>query len=316
MATSKERVAEEIARIKARLDRLARSPQLANSSLENASLKVKNAAGDTTMIIGTQYDGTAVAAVVNGPTPPTPYPPQVSLIPNGAVVTWSGQFADPQPGFTSPVVVPMDFARIDIHANDTPTWTINPGTKYGEILAPGGGTTTVSVRNKSTWGVPVPVSNLYWKFVCVSLTGKMSTPSDYSFPGTVPNATDVDYVNAGINAVSDYVDQKVALTVAKTDTGWQSLGGLNGWSSSISYRVKNEYCTVVGLAQKASGSQVSGQAAVQLPTNARPTAQLYLTSSFAGTMIPEVNVKTDGTISVNTVNLAGGFTIHAVFPVG
>lgn len=171
MASSTERLAERLQAMEDRVTQVGRSPQLGNSSLENTSLKVKNAAGSTTMIIGQQFDGSAMAAVVNGPVPPIPAAPTVVGITGGYQVSWNGKFVDPQAGWTSPVVAPMDFARVDIHVDTTSGFTPSLATKVGEIVGPGGGMVTVGSTSTSA------SSTRYVKLVSVSEAGKSSAAS-------------------------------------------------------------------------------------------------------------------------------------------
>lgn len=211
MPTSIERVAEQIAALKARLDRVARSPQLANSSIENANLKVKNAGGATTLIVGQQYDGTAVAATVNGPNPPIPSAPTLAAYPGGTRVTWDGTFVDPQAGFTSPVVAPMDLHRIDVHEGTTSTFTPTVSTKRGEIAGIGGALAIATSQTTNT-------STRFYRLVATTLAGKASAASTAASTSVELGATAND-LQATLDYLQSQIDSLQSQINAKSDNG-------------------------------------------------------------------------------------------------
>jgi hypothetical protein len=198
VSTSIDRVAEQLAALKARLDRVSRSPQLANSSIENANLKVKNAGGATTLIVGQQYDGTAVAATVNGPNPPVPSAPTLAAYPGGTRVTWDGSFVDPQAGFTSPVVAPMDLHRVDVHEGTTSTFTPSLSTKRGEIAGIGGALAIASSQTANT-------STRFYRLVATTLAGKVSAASTAAST-SVELAATINTVNSGDSSLQSQIN--------------------------------------------------------------------------------------------------------------
>lgn len=91
-------------------DRIQRKqPNLGFSTIDGGALQANDHDGALTMIIGTQYDGTNTAAVVTGPTPPTPTLPMVTAGSGSLRVYWDGTFEDG-------AVAPMDFARVLVYA--------------------------------------------------------------------------------------------------------------------------------------------------------------------------------------------------------
>lgn len=164
MVTSTERLAQQIQALRTRLDGLARTPQLTNSSIDNGALQLVTS-GQVSGIVGTQFDGTTGAVVVAGPKPPIPTAPTVTTVIGGIKVAWDGKFVDPQPTFTSPVVAPMDFARVDIEVSTDPTF---PEVRlvHGSISSAAGGEVTISW---TTAGTP-----LYVRLKTVSGAGKFS----------------------------------------------------------------------------------------------------------------------------------------------
>lgn len=192
-----DRIARQLAHLRERVDRASRTPQLANSSVENGALRVKNATGQLTMVIGQQHDGTAGAAVVAGPTPPTPSAPTLTPLPGGVLVRWDGTFVDPQTGWASPVVAPMDFARVEIHVSATAAFTPSSTTMRGEIATPAGGALTAittSTADSVTW---------YVKLRALSQAGKSSAASaevTATFSGVATSA-EVNALKARVTAL-------------------------------------------------------------------------------------------------------------------
>jgi hypothetical protein len=154
---------KRLARMIVRLERnmLALSvPQLHRSSIENGAVREYESSESGTTLgsqMGRQFDGTHVAASINGPTPPTPTAPAVTPAIGGLLVHWDGLWLeDPlYPG--APVIVPMDFSRIEIHARDT----ITPGlfdalgadTLQATIETPRGCTVFIGLPNEISYDV-------------------------------------------------------------------------------------------------------------------------------------------------------------------
>jgi hypothetical protein len=148
------------------LDRRVRAmsaPQLAYSSIEDGNVQEYD--GDDTLvgIIGKQFDGTHIAASVNGPIPPRPGEPTVTAGVESLVVAWNGLLD------TAGVFIPMDFLRVDVHMSAAGSgFTPDDSTRIGAITSPRGGELTIAR----------PAGVEFWfKLVMVSQSGKMSTPS-------------------------------------------------------------------------------------------------------------------------------------------
>lgn len=143
--------------------RSMRTPQLANSSVEDGALRV-NASEQTVMQIGQQYDGTYTAATLTGPTPPTPSNPVLTNFAGGIGVQWDGLFA----ADGAVAVAPMDFAGVDVvvTANSTDDPIATPPTT--RLSSPRGGSAFLALA-----------AGTYWVWLVTRTTaGKASVPSN------------------------------------------------------------------------------------------------------------------------------------------
>lgn len=86
---------------------LAGRSQLNHSSLENTAIPVYDGDGQERLRIGAQDDGTHAVVYVQGPPPPRPTAPIVSVDGPVVRVRWDGELMGGH--------IPEDFARIDVH---------------------------------------------------------------------------------------------------------------------------------------------------------------------------------------------------------
>lgn len=168
-----QRLGLELARLKRQVAALG-GPQLANSSLEDASVNEYDIDGQLSSVIGKQYDGTHGVVTVAGPIPPTPTGISAETVAAGVLVRWDGSWeaAPVAPGSNlapTPEVVPLDFTLAEVHADSDPALTgILFSTKRGEILSARGGEVFVPA------GPDVPV---YVRVVARTSAGKASVAS-------------------------------------------------------------------------------------------------------------------------------------------
>lgn len=156
------RLAKRIASVEKLAFRAATQPQLAHAAVEDGAIRVVEN-GSIKAIIGQQHDGTTAVTTVNGPTPPQPSNPNLIAVVEGVTIRWDGLFSNGQ-------LVPMDFARIEIHASTDPTVSgLLAETIVGTIETPRGGEHFVS----AVGGVPV-----YVRLVTRSTTGARSIASE------------------------------------------------------------------------------------------------------------------------------------------
>ena len=99
-----DRIARDVAEVKRQL---AGRSQINHSSLENTAIPVYDEDGTERLRIGAQDDGTHAVKYVQGPPPPRPTAPVVSVDGPVVRVRWDGELMG---GHT-----PEDFARIDVH---------------------------------------------------------------------------------------------------------------------------------------------------------------------------------------------------------
>lgn len=182
--TSEDRLVRRIKSIEDRLSKSVRTPQLPNSAIDDGAITVTQD-GAQVGIIGQQYDGTNGYITIAGPNPPVPAPPAMTTAPGGVIVSVSGGFADPQVGFTSPVVAPLDFVGWSVEVDTTTTFTAPR--KYGVSSAAGGQVTVL-------W--PTTGTPLYARVRSRTSSGKISNPS--TTVGPIPSGT-VGLVDIGFD---------------------------------------------------------------------------------------------------------------------
>lgn len=168
--TSVDSMAREIASLRKQVRALSRQPRLTNSAIDDGAL-ITTVGGEDgrqlTAVLGQQWDGTNGLIVTSGPVPPTPSIPAMTTVPGGVLVEWNGTYPD-QPGYTTPVVAPGDFAGVTVEVCTNPdfaTATVFRGT----ITSPAGGHVSVS------W--PLTGANLYARLITKTTAGRSSLPS-------------------------------------------------------------------------------------------------------------------------------------------
>jgi hypothetical protein len=171
---SVDATAREIARLRRAQRNTSAKPGLNHSAIDDGAL-VSTVDGQTHLVIGAQWDGTNTITQLRGVKPPQPAGVTIATTLGGAVLAWSGAFLDPQPGYTSPIVAPGDWAGLTFEvSNDV---DFDAGTvRYFDISTASGGHTTVA------W--PTPGEMLYARARVRTAAGLYS---DYSTPaGPVP----------------------------------------------------------------------------------------------------------------------------------
>ncbi len=157
----------------ARLKKVERSARLSHAAIDNTAVVVKDGAGGLKGIIGVQADGTTAVNIVNGAAPPQPSAPIVASVLGGITVSWDGSFADGS-------VLPLDWARVEVHAAIVNGFTPVAATLQGTIETAQGATVVVPCDT--------PV---YVRLVARNTSGTASTPSDQVGPfGPTPVVAD------------------------------------------------------------------------------------------------------------------------------
>ncbi|MFF8840576.1 hypothetical protein [Streptomyces sp. NPDC015130] len=196
----------EIERIKARLAAVERSSRLGAASIDDTALEVRDDAGSLRALVGQQGDGTTAVNVVNGPTPAEPTAPLVASVIGGVAAEWDGQLI----GGTG---VPLDFARVEVHAAASSGFTPTAATLVGTIETAQGAIVVIPTTT--------PV---YVRLLTRTTSGTASAPSTQNGPiaPAMIVADDVaDGIITGTKLAADAIDGKVitGATVRTAATG-------------------------------------------------------------------------------------------------
>ena len=122
----------EIESLRKRLAAVERSARLSSASLDNTALQVRDSTGSLRGIVGQQGDGTTAVNIVNGGPPPAPSTPSAAPALGGVSAGWDGTFANG-------AIIPMDWARVEVHASPTPAFTPTTSTLKATIETAQGG---------------------------------------------------------------------------------------------------------------------------------------------------------------------------------
>ncbi|MFF9787207.1 hypothetical protein [Streptomyces nigrescens] len=127
----------ELNRIKRQIQQIAKGQRVSHgASIENAALEVRDDSGSLRAVYGQQADGTSGIQVVNGPPPPAPSAPMVASVLGGVTVSWDGAFA-------AGSVIPLDWARIEVHTSTSSGFTPTAVTLQSTIETAQGATVVV-----------------------------------------------------------------------------------------------------------------------------------------------------------------------------
>ena len=180
-----------------RLSKVERSPRLSHASIDDTSVEVRDSTGSLRGLLGMQADGTTTVNVVNGPPPPQPSAPIVASVLGGVTVSWDGLFADGSP-------LPLDWARVEVHASILASYSPIPATLQGTIETAQGATVVVPCD-----------TDVYVRLVARTTSGTASTPSVILGPyGPTPVVADdiLDGIVTTVKLADDAVTQaKVAV---------------------------------------------------------------------------------------------------------
>ena len=129
-------IGKELVLLRRKLETLERASRFSHVSIEDTSLLVNDGTGSLRAIIGVQADGTTAANIVNGPAPAQPSTPIVASTMFGITVSWDGTFADGS-------VLPLDWARVEVHASIVNGFTPVAATLQNTIETAQGATVVV-----------------------------------------------------------------------------------------------------------------------------------------------------------------------------
>ncbi|MFI6653289.1 hypothetical protein ACIBI8_37575 [Streptomyces sp. NPDC050529] len=192
-------LATEVAQLKRRIAQIEKGQRISHgASIENAAVEVRDEDGSLRAIVGQQGDGTTGAIIVNGPPPPQPSDPIVASVLGGVTASWDGLFA-------AGALMPLDWARIEVHASTAPVFTPDSVTLQSTIETAQGATVVIACETA-----------VYVRLVARTTSGTASAPSSTVGPyGPTPVvATDVlDGIVTTLKLADD------AVTAAKVATG-------------------------------------------------------------------------------------------------
>jgi hypothetical protein len=191
-------IGRELQRLKGRLDRVERSPRLAHASIDNTSVEIRDGAGGLKGLVGVQADGTAAVNIVNGAAPPQTSAPIVASVLGGVTVSWDGLFA-------GGAVIPLDWARVEVHASILAVFEPVPATLQG----------TIETAQGATVVIPCDTA-VYVRLVARNTSGTASVASNTVGPfGPTPVVAD-DILDGIVTTVKLAAN---AVTAAKVATG-------------------------------------------------------------------------------------------------
>ncbi|MGW4270882.1 hypothetical protein ACWEGQ_00590 [Streptomyces seoulensis] len=191
-------IGRTIQQIKNRLAAVERSARLSHASIDNTSVQVRDGSGSLRGLVGMQADGTTAVNIVNGPPPPQPSPPIVASVLGGVTASWDGAFAD---GFP----VPLDWARVEVHASATAVYTPTQDTLHGTIETAQGAT------------VVVPCASPVYVLLLARSTSGTASPASATVGPVGPSPVVASDVLDGIITTVKLADD--AVTQAKVATG-------------------------------------------------------------------------------------------------
>ncbi|MCX4885855.1 hypothetical protein [Streptomyces sp. NBC_00847] len=205
-------IGKELVQLRNQITSLQRSSRLGHASIENAAVQVYDGTGSLRGIVGVQADGTTAVNIVNGTAPPQPADPVVASVLGGVTVSWDGSFADGQ-------ALPLDWARVEVHAAITPVYDPVPATLQDTIETAQGATVVVPCDT--------PV---YVRLVARNTSGTASTPSGTIGPfGPTPVVADdiLDGIVTTVKLADDAVTKaKVAVGAIGSDELAVGIGNL------------------------------------------------------------------------------------------
>jgi len=183
----------EIQRIKTRLAAVERASRLSSAAIDDTAVEVRDNTGGLRALVGQQGDGTTAVNVVNGPVPATPTTPLVASVIGGVAAEWDGQLV-------GGAGVPLDFARIEVHAAASSGFTPTSATLVG----------TVETAQGAIVIIPT-ATPVYVRLVTRTTSGTASDPSAQNGPiaPAMIVADDVaDGIITGTKLAADAIDGK------------------------------------------------------------------------------------------------------------
>ncbi|PVC80602.1 hypothetical protein DBP19_36300 [Streptomyces sp. CS090A] len=125
-------IGQMIADLQRRMQKVEAQSRLKSASLDDTALLVRDGTGSLRAVVGQQGDGTTAVNVVNGAPPPAPSTPTAAPALGGVSAGWDGLFADG-------AIIPLDWARVEVHASPDAGFTPTTDTLIATIETAQGG---------------------------------------------------------------------------------------------------------------------------------------------------------------------------------
>ncbi|MGW7398131.1 hypothetical protein ACWGH7_16720 [Streptomyces cyaneofuscatus] len=125
-------IGRKIAAMEKQIAELQHAARLSSASLDDTALLVRDGTGSLRAVVGQQGDGTTAVNVVNGAPPPAPATPTAAPALGGVSAGWDGLFADG-------AIIPLDWARVEVHASPDTGFTPTTDTLVATIETAQGG---------------------------------------------------------------------------------------------------------------------------------------------------------------------------------
>lgn len=271
----------QIARLEERVataERAQATPQLPNSSLTNAAIRMVDADGTDRGSIGYQSDGTVAIVPVNGPPPPKPSAPGVAAGQLSLAIAWDGLFAEGDDG--DPATQPLDFDHVQVHLSTAAVFTPDASTLYGSLAKPGSLVCTPLVDGTTYYAVLVGVNTS-------SIAGEPSAASS-----GVPDAVVASEILDGIVTTVKLADDAVtAAKIAAAAVGTTEI-------SDNAVTTPKVVAGAIQTGQIAAGAVQAGQIAAGAVTTAKLDALAVTSANIAA------NAITSGKIAAGAITAA------------
>ncbi|WP_446458664.1 hypothetical protein [Streptomyces rochei] len=239
-----EQIGRMLADLQRRVDRIENSPRLSHAAIDNTSVQVKDGDGNLRALLGVQGDGTTAVNIVNGPPPPVPTAPILAPVLGGVTASWDGGFADG-------AVIPMDWARVEVHASPDSGFEPVPATLV----------TTIETAQGATVVVPAE-GDVFVRLVARNTSGAASGPSAQAGP-VGPAPVVADEILDGIVTASKIAAGAVninALTESLADTASQryvdAMADPTAWTV-LAQAPGGSWTFLTGVADAPTGSTVA-----------------------------------------------------------
>lgn len=264
-----ERLARRVLTVERGLKNLNRSARLASSSIEDGAIREFTLDDQLVSIIGKQFDGTHGAVVVAGPTPPVPEAATVLAVAGGLRVRHEGGWITPPPADQTleptPTVAPLDFARYEIYATETPVW---PGPLFDNLRA-----TIESVRGGEILIAldPSPGTGYYVWVAARTLAGRLGEPSAAFGPVQPIN---VLQLTANAQEIADAAKAAADQAVLDAQAAADAAEAAEQTAGAVSGQVATAQQAADDAAESARVALAAATAASELGTNAQQAADL------------------------------------------